>query len=273
MFAAYQIKGLEDFKEENLKGLAEIGGHSETLANAAVSKSIDRFVKPDGSVDAAAMMDDWFPSIRADVFISHSRADRDLALVLSGWLKNAIGLNPFIDSCVWSHADGLLKKMDNTWCYQCDSNTYSYERRNVSTSHVHMMLATALTKMMDKCECVFFLNTENSVSSTSPEEMISGGENVTRSPWLFHEISMLKLLRRRRLEEYRAEIANFSEGTIQKNANLGLPVFQYPADLEGIPIVNWADMKKWSFRKLIVEELKDESHPLDLLYEFKPPHP
>lgn len=41
--------------------------------------------------------------------------------------------------------------------------TYDYNLRNYTTSHVHMMLATALTEMIDNTECIMFYNTPNSV--------------------------------------------------------------------------------------------------------------
>jgi hypothetical protein len=36
-------------------------------------------VGTDGEIDASRMMTDWFGGVSADVFISHSRADKDLA--------------------------------------------------------------------------------------------------------------------------------------------------------------------------------------------------
>ena len=41
-------------------------------------------------------------------------------------------------------------------------------------SHVYMMLTTALVDMMDKCECLFFLNTQKSCNASQ----ISGMEGT-----------------------------------------------------------------------------------------------
>jgi len=45
-----------------------------------------------------------------------------------------------------------------------DGKIYDYELRNYTTSHVHMMLSTALTEMIDNTECIMFYNTSLSVS-------------------------------------------------------------------------------------------------------------
>ena len=55
---------------------------------------------------------------------------------------------------------------------------YDYNKRNYSTSHVHMMLSTALTMMMDEAECVIFLNTPNALST---KDIV----HKTESPWIF----------------------------------------------------------------------------------------
>jgi hypothetical protein len=136
-----------------------------------------------------------------------------------------------------------------------------------------MMLATALTKMMDRCECIFFLNTDNSVRKISSGEMVHGGDEITQSPWLFHEIAMMKLLRRKDKEEHREKMTNFSEG-VTKSASAGVPDFNYPADLEGIPSLGSEDlngwMKEWKlYRARGIS--KHDTNPLDFLYRLKSP--
>ncbi len=264
MFAAYQIKDvtIDDLKPFLAPG-KEVVTESYDPERDPVTTALRRFIDPDGSVDAAAMMGDWFPTeIKADVFISHARADRALAERLAAWLRS-MGLEPFLDFRVWSHADGLQRKMDDTWCYNAESRTYSYKKRNLTTSHVHMMLATALTKMMDRCECVFFLNTGNSTSPRNPEQMTGPGES-THSPWLFHEISMLKLLRRRepgRQREVQESFANKRGGETKK-----VPDFRYPADLDHVPVLRGDKLEQWRGSKLV-----GKAHILDKLYALEAP--
>jgi len=266
MYAAYQLKGFESADYSELARQIQVGRELEKTANETITRSIRQFVKPDGSVDAASMMEEWFPDTNANVFISHSRADEELAFAIAGIL-NEMGLHPFIDSCVWSHADTLLWAMDKKWCPIVGTESFSYEKRNVTTAHVHLMLSTALTKMMDRCECIFFLNTANSVRPRSPGEMVTGDDASTHSPWLFHEIAMMKLLRRRKKEKHwgREELTNFSEGT--KKSAASVPQFRYPADLGGVPELDLSALGIW------VDYLeKHDDYPLDLLYHVQSPH-
>lgn len=77
--------------------------------------------------------------------------------------------------------------------------------RNYSTSHVHMMLSIALSRMIDKCESVFFLNSENSISIA---EEIS--KERTASPWIYNELSLADMIKIRPINCYRDEFLQFS---------------------------------------------------------------
>lgn len=59
---------------------------------------------------------------------------------------------------IWKHADELLRLIDDKFCCQPESGTYNYTKRNVSTSHVHMVWSFVLNTMMDKCEALLFKN-------------------------------------------------------------------------------------------------------------------
>lgn len=264
MYASYQITPIE-FK--NPAEFLQRGLELERENRARVRKSLKSFMTPNGEIDASEMMKEWFENISANVFISHSRADKDLALTLSGWLLDVFGLSSFVDSCAWGHAIDLLKEIDNECCYQSESNTYSYQRRNVTTSHVHLMLSTGLSQMLDRCECVFFLNSENSLKPVSIRSMAeSEEEHITQSPWLFHELSMLRLLRRREKEEHRPGMvkkADFAE------ARAAVPAFNYPVSLANLPSLGVSDFNQWS--KQWQEVKGEEQHALDSLYEIKSP--
>lgn len=128
-----------------------------------VRKVIAAFRTPNGELNASKMTANWFPQIKADIFISHAHQNEKEAIQLAGWLKSEFDLVSFIDSCVWGYADELLKLIDDEYCKNLSGNNYNYEKRNRSSSHVHMMLSTALSTMMDKTECLFFLNTPHSI--------------------------------------------------------------------------------------------------------------
>jgi hypothetical protein len=80
----------------------------------------------------------WFPQIKADVFISHSHQDEEEAIKLAGILKVVFRLEPFIDSCVWGHAEELLRMIDDKYCLRPRTTTRpiscgSSERQRIQT--------------------------------------------------------------------------------------------------------------------------------------------
>ena len=132
-------------------------------------------------IDGTATQKEWFPNVKADIFLSHSHKDLDRANQFAGWMKNNFGLDVFIDSNIWGDSNKLLKEIDDEICYQESSKTYNYDKRNFTTSHVHMMLSNSLAEMIDKTECIMFLETPNSVS-------IQNTIKHTESPWIYNEL-------------------------------------------------------------------------------------
>ena len=65
------------------------------------------------SLDGSSIQGEWFPEINADIFISHSRDDADLANGIAGWINSNFNLHCFIDSNVWGYSDELLEKLSN----------------------------------------------------------------------------------------------------------------------------------------------------------------
>lgn len=64
-----------------------------------------------------------------------------------------------------------------------------------------MMLSKALVTMMDRCECLFFLNTPSSIT---PADVIGeAGTGSTTSPWIYSEIAMSGLIRRKSMSQHR----------------------------------------------------------------------
>lgn len=131
----------------------------------------------------------WFPEVESDVFISHSHIDEEIAIKIKFLLEEKFNLSVFVDSVVWGNANDLLRELDNNYCKNDRNHTYNYEKRNNTTAIVHLMLADALTKIMDQSKYVFFLNTVNSTL----KEGYENEEQVT-SPWIYHELVMTKYL-------------------------------------------------------------------------------
>lgn len=164
-------------------------------SKSEVQKCLEEFIRNDGCIDGSQIKEHWFNVQRTDVFLSHSHKDLEEVKCFAGWLKHVFGLTSFIDSCTWGYCDDLLKQIDDKYCKFENSNSYDYTLRNYSTSHVHMMLSTALTEMMDRCECVIFFNTPNSISISSEISKRKNEESATLSPWIYHELSMTSMLR------------------------------------------------------------------------------
>lgn len=162
-----------------------------------IAENISKYMDVNGVLEISQIGKEWFPNIEADIFLSHSHKDEKLAIAFAGWLYYNFGLITFIDSCIWSYSDDLLKKIDEKYCKNKKRRIYYYDTRNISTTHVHMMLMNALMKMIDKSECVFFLNTDNSIIKIKEE--IDKNIEKTYSPWIYSEINATNLIRRKPL--------------------------------------------------------------------------
>ena len=179
-----------------------------------IKSSLNKYILEDGSLDESKIEEDWFPSIEADVFLSHSHKDEKLVISFAGWLYELYGIESFIDSCLWGYSDDLLKLIDQKYCVlkrkeNGDIDTYNYEKRNRSTANVHLILSTALMKMIDNIEALIFINTPNSLNIENDIQ-----ENYTLSPWIYNELLISRVIRHKNLSEYRSILehsATFSE--------------------------------------------------------------
>lgn len=163
MYAAFNLINVRDVFNNRvpMNAYAEYYKVLNDMDISATRSSLSKYLLNDVIIDGKLMSEDWFPQINADVFLSHSHLDKEYAYAIAGWLNVNFGLKVFVDSAIWGCADELLSEIDNKYC-MTGRGYYSYVNRNISTAHIHMMLSTALLKMIDETECLFFLNTENS---------------------------------------------------------------------------------------------------------------
>lgn len=225
----------------------------ENGANRAdVDEALDRFIAANGVIDAEALGKHWFPNVEADIFVSHSHNDQEMALAFAAYVKTAFGLRCFVDSTIWKSADRLLRLIDARHCQDKETKLYDYGQRNLSTSHVHMMLVMAIAQMIDKCEAVFFLSTPDSISA---EGTTKKGE--TSSPWIFAEITLSKLANGREPDRdfYRPSLEALGASSIQLRQPIDLTHF---TDLTPIMLRSW----KRAF------DDGTHSHGLDALYSI-----
>lgn len=237
-----------------------------------VFQKIENYTNPEGTIEADKIMDEWFPKENYDIFLSHSHADEKLAIKIAIWLKRKFNLSCFIDSLVWGYSDDLLREIDNKYCYNEKNKTYYYENRNITTSHVRTMLSVSLMQMIDSSECLFFLNTPNSINSLDNQiqnqRLIGYNFDSTRSPWIFNELITASIIRKRlpdRYEKLKKSELRHSSGQFSALQESVVPDFKY--QLEGLADLIQIDrnaLKEWhdsDFTKF--------NNPLDTLYKIK----
>lgn len=191
MYASFQIELQEDisFPGQNLFLQSPVPQNSQVFDY--VKSQLENYLVKGESLDATKIKADWFPDLpECHVFISHSHKDIELAKRFAKWLYDRFNIISFIDSEVWGYSEKLLRELDDKYSRnEPDNGYYSYEKRNVSTAHVHTLLTTALLQMMDNTECLIFLNTPN---STTTSDILKAS---TLSPWIYTEILASKILR------------------------------------------------------------------------------
>lgn len=224
-----------------------------------IKSALEEMILKDGTLDGTKLQEQWFPLIEADLFISHSHKNEDTAIILAGYLLKNFGIRSFIDSTVWSYSNDLLKQLDNEYCRNKGENTYSYHKRNFSTSHVYLMLSGALSKMIDNTECVFFLNTPDSIK---PDKVIDS----TLSPWIYSEILTTQFIRKRAPSIHPARkhrlVKGYSQGgQILNESQLAVT---YEVEMSHLTSISFDIFKTW------LSKSSKEEYKLDALYKMYP---
>lgn len=190
MYRGFNLKPcltLAEIEKYHSKGKEIFESHKKQ-----VKAVFDKFKLKDGSLDGSAIQATWFPQIEADVFISHSHKNEKEVIALAGFLMEKFKIKAFIDSCIWESAYDLQQDLDNiySWIDPLKKGSYSYSEVSNSSSHVHMMLSSALALMIDRTECIFFYNTPDSIETYDKIKR-------TSSPWIYSEITITQIVRRK----------------------------------------------------------------------------
>jgi len=273
MFRGFDLR-LHDFENEKyLKKGKEI---SKELYDD-IEDSFEDFLEFDGIIDGNKVIENWFPSIEFDVFLSHSHRDRDLALSFAGFLKEEFNLKVFIDSAVWGHSNELIDSITQHYPQEKKKKASDLEKLINIISHVNLMLKSALDKMIDNCEAIFFLNTPNSVS------LNNSVQQKTNSPWIFSEIATTQVIRKKTPERLKKQTKIFAnmEGALMMERRNELTI-QYELELNNFTELTRNDINKWrnKFQEKHSIDKLFETHTfrylnmkykaLDILYELKP---
>lgn len=261
MFSAFNITA--DLSKFNIPINRDSGKKLIEEQNKRIIPTLKDITKKGISLEEQTIEANWFPTKvgHYNIFLSHSHQDFEDVLSFAGWLNQCFNINPFIDSCVWGNANDLLREIDDEYCVshkneKGEIETYDYRRRNSSTAHVHIILNTALQKMIDQTECVMFLNTPNSVSLGDEIQ----DTQYTYSPWIYSELMTTELIHRKKLKEYRNyPITNYKARQFAQN-NL---MIKYPIPIKHMIELSDSDMIKWQNSS---NEYSSAEESLDALY-------
>lgn len=238
MFTGFNLKINDNEKKNLINQYLDKGKILFNKTKKNIAHTLKEYIGLDGVIDCTKLQEDWFPEVNDHIFLSHSHDDKDLAISLATYLKEEYGLKVFIDSCVWNYCDDLLKELDDEYCYNDDKKTYDYTNRNYTTTHVHLMLSTALNKMINKTECIMFLNTDNSILKT--EDILS---TKTTSPWIYSEITTTIFIKKNTPD--RLKNLTFNKKKILNEASEDLKT-KYDLNLKHLFPLKYNDLKNLS---------------------------
>lgn len=266
MFAKFNYSPSGYFYNTSLNPCLELGKSIYSKHEKEVQECLSTYITEDGVINGTDLKDHWFSISKKDIFISHSHRDINKVKAFAGWLHNTFGLEAFIDSCSWGYCDDLLNKIDKRYCYNPKTRTYDYTLRNYTTSHVHMMLSTALAEMIDNTECIIFFNTPNSINLSEELDNVEKKQS-TISPWIYHELSASTMMQIKPPNR-RSFILEHCESRYSYSASSKLTIsydvskqIKNMVDLSDSMLTSWA--QNYSKRPL-----SSDRHPLDFLYDI-----
>ena len=265
MFAGFNLEINKHFFESKQKSFQEyqkigeehLGAQGEGIENA-LSEYINNNI-----VDGSKIQKDWFPEVDADIFLSHSSADKELVNAIAGWLNDNFNLKCFVDSNIWCYAGNISEMLNSNYSNKrSDGNggyLYNHKRCLKVSEHVDTMLNIALQKMIDKCESVFLINTEKSIYINSDSKSV----DITYSPWIYSELVCSEIVRKKPLYFYRynSELYHsINESRRFEDVSNNLTI-SYNAPTQHLIKINQDVLEKWN-RQFDMEY----PFPLDLLY-------
>ncbi|GAA7891891.1 toll/interleukin-1 receptor domain-containing protein [Helicobacter pylori] len=117
----------------------------------------------------------------AQVFLSHSHADKNKALKVKNYLEEDLDAEcVFIDSLFWDYKDNVLNKLAK------------YDNTSKIEDAFTLILRESLQDMIEKCPYFVFLQSNNSVSN-------QGLSCTTYSAWVYEELKIAHSIRESRL--------------------------------------------------------------------------
>ncbi|KNE09281.1 toll/interleukin-1 receptor domain-containing protein [Helicobacter pylori] len=108
----------------------------------------------------------------AQVFLSHSHADKNKALKVKGYLESETKHRVFVDSLFWDYKDDVLNELAK------------YDDTSKIKDAFTLILRESLQDMIEKCPYFVFLKSKNSVSLN--QDLLG----ITYSAWIYEELKI-----------------------------------------------------------------------------------
>ena len=205
-------------KESPIQSVLHIPTKPNSLRN-----ELRNLIKGEGGIINGEKLRDFvFPTDKFDVFISHSHNDLEIAKLFAAWLEEKCGLSVFLDSFVWSSADGLLQEIDNLYCKQ-QNGLYSYHRRNYSTAHIHTMLSMSIMEIIKQTRIGVFIDSSHSLNL---HKLRKNNQAKTLSPWIYQEIMYMRLFADKKTSTRMFSFENLNEN-LQMEHSVDLSDFAF----------------------------------------------
>lgn len=107
----------------------------------------------------------------AQVFLSHSHADKNEALEVKNYLESETNHKVFVDSLFWDYKDNVLNELAK------------HDDISKIEDAFTLILRESLQDMIEKCPYFVFLQSDNSVSD-------QGLSQITYSTWIYEELKI-----------------------------------------------------------------------------------
>ncbi|MCQ2646282.1 toll/interleukin-1 receptor domain-containing protein [Helicobacter pylori] len=165
-----------------LKPIARYSFHNQAHQVSEAVKKIDKLIKnaPYSNDDTIlnhnkikeAFFSPFKPQLKtAQVFLSHSHADKNKALEIKDYLESQTKHKVFIDSLFWDYKDDVLNELAE------------YDDISKIEDAFTLILRESLQDMIEKCPYFVFLQSSNSVSN----QWLS---RITYSAWIYEELKI-----------------------------------------------------------------------------------
>lgn len=174
-----------------LKPIARYSFHNQTHQVSEVAKKIHKLIKnarysnDDIVLKRNKIKEAFFnpfkPQLKnAQVFLSHSHADRNKALEVKDYLESKTKRKVSIDSLFWDYKDDVLNELAE------------YDDISKIEDAFTLILRESLQDMIEKCPYFVFLQSNNSVPN-------QGLSRITYSAWIYEELKIAHSISESRL--------------------------------------------------------------------------